>query len=342
MGTSVAVLRQLCTRVSWGNSHGLNGERRKSIEKPALPGSTCGVVSRPLTGFTDRHCFLTAVLFYWICTVYSILLWRRGFRQDNRVLYLLLGIGAAFHTTAMARRGFSLERCPINNLFEATMFIGWTIVASYLAIGWVQRLRLLGAFASPVLFGMGVFALMPALDQRGARPHFGHGWESLHATLVLLAYGAFGLSALAGVMYLVQAHDLKFHKARAIEAFMPSIQRLERVTRRLLGIGFFLLSVGLLVGSLYLKSVRGSYLTADPFVVYCGFTWLVYLALVSAAGKFAQHGRRLAWAAVGGFTFIMLTFWGVWMFSGLHNRSGTVAAPEPSMNSVNAAQRPPR
>ncbi|MSU37375.1 MAG: cytochrome c assembly protein [Pedosphaera sp.] len=274
--------------------------------------------------------------------MYSILLWRRGFRQDNRVLYFLLGIGAAFHTTAMFRRGFSLERCPINNLFEATMFIAWTIVASYLAIGWVQRLRFLGAFASPVLFGMGVFALMPALDHREPRPYFGHGWESLHAALLLLAYGAFGLSALAGVMYLTQTHDLKFHKARAIEAFMPSIQRLEWVTRRLLGIGFSLLTAGLLVGALYLKAVRGSYLTTDPFVVYCGFTWLVYLALVSAAGRFTQHGRRLAWAAVGGFTFIMLTFWGVWMFSGLHNRPGTVSIPEPSMEGARLDQRTPR
>lgn len=294
-----------------------------------------------LTGFTDRHCFLTAVLLYSICTVYSILLWRRGFRQDNRVLYLLLGIGAAFHTAAMVRRGFSLKHCPTNNLFEATMFIGWTIAVSYLAIGWVQRLRFLGAFASPVLFGMGVFALMPALDHREPRPQFGHGLESLHAALVLLAYGAFGLSALAGLMYLTRAHDLKFHKARAIEAFMPSIQRLERVTRKLLGIGLLLLTAGLLVGALYLKKARGSYLSADPFVVYCGFTWLIYLALVSAAGRFAQHGRRLAWAAVGGFIFIMLTFWGVWMFSGLHNRPGTVSIPELSMEAATRAQLTP-
>ena len=133
--------------------------------------------------------FAAAVLVYGGSMLYSILLWRRGFREDDRVLYGLLAFGAALHTVAMFLRGFSLSRCPINNLYEATIFVAWTIVASYLAIGWIQRLRFLGAFASPLLFGVGVFALMPALDVRGASPEFAHGWESLHAALVLLAYG---------------------------------------------------------------------------------------------------------------------------------------------------------
>jgi putative ABC transport system permease protein len=41
-----------------------------------------------------------------------------------------------------------------------------------------------------VLFGLGVFAFMPGLDVHGARPEFVNGWRSLHASLILLAYGA--------------------------------------------------------------------------------------------------------------------------------------------------------
>ena len=48
--------------------------------------------------------------------VYSVFLWRKGFRQDNRVNYFLLLLGFIFHTTAMAKRGFSLKECPVNNL----------------------------------------------------------------------------------------------------------------------------------------------------------------------------------------------------------------------------------
>ena len=194
---------------------------------------------------TDRSWFTIAVALYGISAVYSVLLWRRGFREDNRVLYALLAGGAVLHTWAMFQRGFALDRCPINNLFEASMFIAWTIVAAYLVIGAFRRLRFLGAFASPLLAAIGVFALFPMLDHRGPKPEFSHAWESLHAASVLLAYGAFGLSAVAALMYLTQEHDLKFHRARAVLALVPPIQRLEKVISGLLAAGFVLLTAGL-------------------------------------------------------------------------------------------------
>ena len=96
--------------------------------------------------------------------IYSVFLWRNGFRRDDHVNYLLLLLGFGFHTTAMLLRGFRLDHCPVTNLYEATIFAMWTIVAVYLVVGLWARLRFLGAFASPVLFAIGVFALMPSLD----------------------------------------------------------------------------------------------------------------------------------------------------------------------------------
>ena len=38
----------------------------------------------------------------------------------------------------MFKRGFSINACPVNNLFEATLFIAWAIAAAYLipTLGW--------------------------------------------------------------------------------------------------------------------------------------------------------------------------------------------------------------
>ena len=74
-----------------------------------------------------------AVAVYGLSMIYSVFLWRKGFRQDNRVNYLLLLAGFCFHTTAMVKRGFSLNHCPVTNLYEATLFAAWTIVVMYLA-----------------------------------------------------------------------------------------------------------------------------------------------------------------------------------------------------------------
>jgi len=97
--------------------------------------------------FNDRHFFLLAVIVCGISMVYSVFVWRKQFRQDNHVNYFLLLLAFGLQTTAMALRGFSLKHCPVTNLYEATMFITWTILAVYVAVGWWPRVRFLGAFA---------------------------------------------------------------------------------------------------------------------------------------------------------------------------------------------------
>jgi ABC-type transport system involved in cytochrome c biogenesis permease subunit len=267
----------------------------------------------------DRDYFKLAVLFYGVSAIYSVFLWRKGFRQDNRVNYLLMLVAAGFHTIAMVKRGFSLARCPVNNIYEAMTFVTWTIVATYMVVGLFQRLRFLGAFAAPVLFGIGVFALMPALDPKGAGPHFVGGLVSLHASLILLAYGVFGLSSIAGLMYLTQEHDLKFKKMRAVFSRMPSIERLERVTARSLLIGFLLLTAGLVLVPMLVSENPNINVKGDPKVAWSAFVWVLYLSLLGWRWRFSAGGRAIAWGAIGSFCFVMLTFWGFTLLSPAHN-----------------------
>lgn len=272
--------------------------------------------------FTDRNLFLLAVIIYGLSMVYSVFLWRKGFRQDNRVNYFLLLIGFGLHTAAMTKRGFSLQHCPVNNLYEALTFMAWTIVAAYLVIGFFQRLRFLGAFASPVLFTVGVFALMPALDRHSGKPDFHTDWGTLHGALILLACGAFGLGAIAGAMFLTQEHDLKFHKLRAVLSLLPPIQRLERVMSGLLVVGVALLTAGLafIPALIKEKEAQGVQFKGDPIVFYTIFIWVIYSAQLIARWKFGQGGRRFAWSVVGSFVFLLLTFWGFILLSPLHKQ----------------------
>src|SRR5579883_2327094 len=257
--------------------------------------------------FTDRHCFLLAVILYGLSMVYSVFLWRKGFRQDNRNNYFLLLAAFVFHTTAMVKRGFSLERCPVNNLYEATTFISWTIVAAYLLIGVLARLRFLGAFASPILFIMGVFALMPALDPpHGPVPVFGNAWASLHAALIFLAFGAFGLGSVAALMYLTQDHDLKFHKLRAILSRLPPIQRLEKLASGLITVGLVLLTAGLSIYPALSWQKHHVYFHNDPIIFWSLFVWLIYFVLLVMHWR-GKGGRRFALGALGSFAFILLT-----------------------------------
>jgi HemX protein len=251
--------------------------------------------------------------------VYSVFLWRKGFRKDDHVNYLLLLAAFGLHTVAMFQRGFSLNQCPVNNLYEATTFLLWALVVAYLVIGLLPRLKFLGAFASPVLFVIGVFALMPALDPpRGPKPEFSGALTSLHAATISLAYGAFGLGAVAAGMFLTQQHDLKFHKLRAVLSLLPPIQRLEIITSRLVLAGLVLFSIGLEAGG-HLPRPEGVSYWQDSKVVWSILMWLVYLALLVLHRVFPQSSRCFASGVIGAFAFLLLTFWGTNLLSTLHH-----------------------
>jgi len=270
--------------------------------------------------FTDRHTFLLAVLVYGLSTVYSVFLWRKGFRRDDHVNLALLMLALALHTTAMVLRGFSLKTCPVNNLYEATTFLAWALVLLALVVSALPRLRFVGAFAAPLLFIIGVFALMPSLDPaRGPKPEF-TGWlVSLHAAMILLAYGAFGLGAVAGLMLVSQQHNLKFKKLSAVFSLLPPIQRLEVVTVRLVTVGFIFLTVGLLAGGRLPRPEGVSYFS-DVKVKWSALLWLSYLILLAWRWRLGLSGRRFAFGVTGVFVFLILTFWGTNLLSKLHQQ----------------------
>jgi HemX protein len=272
--------------------------------------------------FTDKGFFLLAQAFYGASMIYLIFLWRKNFRKDDHVTYSLLLGGFAAQTISMYLRGVRLDRCPIANLYEATTFVMWALVGACLLLGISSRLRFLSAFASPLLFGIGVFALMPGLDlkETASRPEVPGAVVSLHAAFLALAYGAFGLGSVAAIMFLTQERNLKFHKLNAILSHMPPIQRLDRAVGGLLIGGFILLTLGLLVGFVGLRHLTNAALyRGDPKIVWSLIVWVAYFTLLIMRWKFAQGGRRFAFGAIGTFAFVLLTFWGSNLLSPLHH-----------------------
>lgn len=280
--------------------------------------------------FTDRHYFLLAVTCYGLSTIYSVFLWRKGFRRDDWINYALLAAGVVLHTVAMLKRGLTLHSCPVNNLYEATTFLLWALGMASLVYSLLPRLKFLCAFTAPVLFTVGIFALMPTLDPpHGPKPEFSGALRSLHAATSLQAYGAFGLAAVAAAMFLAQQHDLKVHKLRALLSLLPSIQRLELVTTRLTLVGFALLTIGLAAGS-QLPVKEGEAFFDDPKVLWSALLWLVYLEALVAHKFFGRSARRFATGIIIAFVFLLLTFWGTNLLSPLHHNNNS----PPTTNNV--------
>jgi len=120
----------------------------------------------------------------------------------------------------------------------------------------------------------------------------------------------------------MQQHDLKFHKIRALLSLLPSIQRLELITFRLVAVGFVLLTIGLAAGS-QLPRHEGKPYFSDAKVLWSALLWLVYLEALVAYKKFGRPSRRFATGVIIAFVFLLLTFGLTNKFSPMHQDSPT-------------------
>src|SRR3989440_4202645 len=152
----------------------------------------------------DRDLLIVSTLCFLAAIVRTIVSLRAGIFKPGRFSFLAIGLGFIFQTAFLSIRGHALGRCPLTNLFEVLIFLAWSIALIYLLIGPAYRLSLMGAFTAPLVFIIQVFALLAPIDVRHAVKLPANPWLEFHASMSLVAYGAFALACIAGVMYLVQ------------------------------------------------------------------------------------------------------------------------------------------
>lgn len=146
-------------------------------------------------------------------------------------------------------RGHVEGACPINSLFDILVFMCWSILLIYLVIGPAYHLSLLGTFTSPLVFLVLLFAQLGPVGSAVQRLHVQRDpWVSLHAALSMIAYGAFALAAVAGLMYLVQDRQLKKRKGGQLLYSLPPIADLGVANTRLLWMGFVILTASFVAG----------------------------------------------------------------------------------------------
>ena len=235
--------------------------------------------------------------------VHAFLSLRRGaYRPSWTALGLMAG-GFLCQCLFLYWRGQELRRCPITNPLELMTFTAWAMVLFYFVVGSAYRLSLLGAFTAPLAFLMQLSALLKP-DTHGPTAHGSPGlWTELHATLSLMAYGAYALACVAGVMFLVQDRLLKKHTHHGLMRWLPPVHHLTQATRRLLMTGTLLLTIGIVAAYQMEKLPEFTKL----LVVW--IVWAAYVLLGVYEGWRGMSARRAAWAAAGCFVLAVASLW---------------------------------
>ena len=231
---------------------------------------------------------------------------------------MLTWFGAVFAFMAVLFRTIAAERLPTANMYEFSLTFVLAITIIYIIFERMYNVGQLGSIVMPIAFGMTLYIwslpedlreitpLIPALQ---ARPIM-----TAHVSAAIFAYATFAVSFAAAVLYLIK-------RKRSIR-WLPSLEVLDDVAFRAVGIGFPLLSLVLILGSIWAHDAWGVYWSWDPKETAALFTWLVYAVYLHTRTLRSWRGTRSAVILLFGFAAVMFTYYGNYFFGGLHAYGG--------------------
>ncbi len=132
----------------------------------------------------------------------------------------------------------------------------------------------------------------------------------VHMICSLLSYGAFLAAFISGVLFLIQERQLKRKTMGMLFHRVPALGVLDRFNFVAIGLGFGLLSIGLLCGFLGEHRLLGCWWTGDSKEYLTVILWCSYLGLWLLRLRATLRGRRVALLSVLGFSLVLFTFIG--------------------------------
>ncbi len=97
-------------------------------------------------------------------------------------------------------------------------------------------------------------------------------------------------------------------------------ETLDNISYRIIGLGFPLLTIGIIAGGVWANEAWGSYWSWDPKETWALITWLVFAAYLHARITRGWQGRRPAILAATGFIVVWICYLGVNLLGkGLHS-----------------------
>ena len=171
----------------------------------------------------------------------------------------------------------------------------------------------MGVFIVPLLV---VLQGVSALSARVIEPALvlDSPWFAVHVSSLLFAYAAFALACVIGITYVLLFRELKSKRLGFFAARLPSLQVLDAMNGRAVGVGWLFLTAGLVVGAVWLFQLQPE--TVDPRVHAMSFfdpkisvvvvSWLVYSFELYARRAIGWSGKRAAWLSAVGFSIILI------------------------------------
>jgi cytochrome c-type biogenesis protein CcsB len=225
------------------------------------------------------------------------------------VAHLGTATAAALLSAALVARALATGHAPWSNLHEFSAAFAATVLLAYLALERRHQIRGLAPIVGVValaLLGLAlslddrVDPLVPALQQPVLL--------TVHVGAAVVAYAVSAIAFAAAVGEIVQ------RRASDAIAALPPAATLRAVAHRSVLIAFPILTLAIVLGSVWANLAWRSSWSNDPKELAAAATWLVYGGYLHVAGRRDRWGATAPWLLVLGFAGVLFTYIGAGLF----------------------------
>jgi len=222
---------------------------------------------------------------------------------------VVVAIGLFSQTISIGVHSAITGHGPYTTSYEIAMFLAWFIVVIYLLMEWKYKIKDLGSFVLPLVFLVMLISVFLSKDAGLVPESEVRFWLTIHRTLSIIGYAAFSIAFAAGIMYLIQEHQVKTKKLGIMYFRMPSLEVLDDLNFKVITIGFPLFTLGFMTGSIWNTKMNQAFFSWDlartmPMVM----VWLIYGLVFFGRMTTGLRGKKAAQGAILGFVAVIGTF----------------------------------
>jgi HemX protein len=216
----------------------------------------------------------------------------------------------AFHAVYLALSGVEYEHIPLASTWESLTFIAFAVALVYLVLEWQMRDRSTGAFIVAGVLFLQILSTAFISHTREVPAILRSPMFGIHVSTALLGYVALAVSALYGIMYLIQYRQLKQRHVGLLFQRLPNLETLSRMNVRALGIGWVGLTIAILAGTIWAYHLRLTgelevNLLADAKFLLTVGLWVVYGVCLGGLYLLRWPKRTLASMSVVAFLLML-------------------------------------
>jgi cytochrome c-type biogenesis protein CcsB len=247
---------------------------------------------------------------------------RRGSLAGRAGLVLTV-VGAAVHLGSVVTRGLAVDRVPWGNMYEFSSCVALTAVAAFLVLVASGRVeRGLGAFVMvPVVLYLGLAGTVLYTEAGPLVPALDSYWIKIHVFAAVLSSGAFLLSGVVALLYLLRhRYDSAVGAGRSVRFpvsmgdALPSASVLDRVSYAVIAFAFPVWTFAIIAGAIWAEAAWGRYWGWDPKETWSFITWVLYAGYLHARATAGWKGVRAAWIGVAAAVALVIDYYVVNIF----------------------------